>query len=242
MAHKSPLYISPTIDLFISMAISVVGVAINWKHLRNINEDYRKRDSGTDGCILNNILKCNAKVIIVVCPYYLLLFWFLNENYELPPWFQYALCYDQYIVTTLRIYVAFNSLVIATMRYIFIVHNKLVLKFGKANVKTMFYYGSIAIPVFLGVLNGCSIKLPRHVQQLPQTICVDFYLDTLNITLEESDAIPDFGSPILSFLQQYVPMELTSYVQTFVTIVGLLILSNLLEAVLYWRTFSVIRQ
>ena len=59
---------------------------------------------------------------------YAFLAWFLSQGYILPEWFYHLLSYEQYLTIFLRFFFPFTSLVIASMRYVFIVHNKKVLE------------------------------------------------------------------------------------------------------------------
>ena len=242
LLEPEPLYISSMVDLLIVFMVSFAGLIINWKFLSDMNEDDQRRPAGTSECLIKDVLNTSTKVAMVMMPIYQFLFWFLNEKYELPAWFQYLLCYDQYIYPTVRVYWGFNSLVIAAMRYTFIVHNTRVLHFGKERAKSIFYYGSIIIPIIMGILHALSVQTPTNVQNLSQSVCIDFYLDSLNITREDSHNIPGFGSPILSFVYQYVPSEVTDYVYTALTGICLVIFSNVLEGILYWKTFAEIKR
>ena len=237
-----PMYISSMMDLMIIFVVSFVGLAINWKCLKDMDRDDKMRPPGTNQCLIKDVLTTFIKVTMVLSPFYLFFFWFLNEDYELPTWFQYILCYDQYVTTTARIYYSFNSLVIATMRYTYIVHNERVLRFGKDRAKAIFYYGSILIPFLLGVLNAFSVQTPRNIHNAAQSICIDFYLDSLNITIKDTDNIPGFGSPILFFAHQYFPVFIIVYLDAFLTVFGLLIFSNVIEGILYWKTFGTLRR
>ena len=242
LLEPEPLYISSMVDLLIVFMVSLAGLIINWKFLRDMNEDDQRRPAGTNECLIKDVLSTITTVMMVSMPIYLFLFWFLNEKYKLPAWFQYLLCYDQYISATFRVYWGFNSLVIAAMRSTFIVHNTRVLHFGKERAKSAFYYGSVIIPIVLGVLHALSVQTPTNIQNLAQSVCIEFYLDSLNITREDSQNIPGFGSPILSFVHQYVPSDVTDYVYTALVGIWLVIFSNVLEGILYWRTFAEIRR
>ena len=236
------MYISAINGLLINIVVSVVGLLINWKHLRDMKEDNTSSPPGTSPNLLTPILTTNTKVVMVFIPIYMFMFWILHEEEEIPSWVQYALCYDQYISTTVRTYLGFNSFVIATMRYVFICYNDRVLEFGKEKAKTLFYYGSIFIPVVIGVLNACSVKLPLNVHLPSHTVCIEYYLGYLNITREQSDQLPDFGSPILELVHKYLGTDFTQYVEMFCIIVGFVIYSNMVEGALYCKTFRAIRR
>ena len=242
LRDPEPMYISSMVDLLIILVVSFVGVTVNWKFLKDMKEDDRMRPPGTNECLIKDVLDTFTKVVMIVSPFYLFFFWFLNEEYEITPWFQYLLCYEQYISSTFRLYWAFNSLVIATMRYTYIVHNERVLQFGKDRAKFIFYIGSILIPVVLGALNAVFVQTPTNIHNPAQSICIDYYLDLLNITLKDSNDILGFGSPILCVVYLYIPVDIVRYVHATLAVIGLLLFSNVIEGILYWKTFGEIRR
>ena len=239
---NGPMFVSSTFDLIISIVISLGGLSINWKLLKDMNEDDRRRPLGTSECLIKRVLTTYTKTMMVFAPFNLLFFWFLNQDYDLPMWLQYSLCYDQYISATFRIYVIFHSLVIATMRYTFIVHRERVMAYEREKIKKMFYYGSIIIPVLMGLINACSFQQPKHIHNLAQSKCVEYYLKTLNITALDSNSVSDFGSPILTFVHIYIPTEITNIVKRVLIFLVITIMSNVVDGVLYWKIFKVIRQ
>ena len=239
---NEPMFLSSTFDLIISIVLALGGLSINWKLLKDMNEDDRRRPLGTNECIIKHVLDTYTKVMMVLAPFYLLFFWFLNQDYDLPTWLQYSLCYDQYISVTFRTYITFHSMVIATMRYTFIVHRERVMAYEREKIKKMFYYGSIIIPVLMGLINACSFQQPKHIHNLAQSKCVEYYLKTLNITALDSNSVSDFGSPILTFVHIYIPTEITNIVKRVLIFLVITIMSNVVDGVLYWKIFKVIRQ
>ena len=240
--QNEPLYVSSLVDFVISILLSLAGILINWKHLRNMEEDEKMRSPGETPSLINDVMKTYTKVIMVLTPYYIFLNWILNEDLDFPEWFQYAVCYDQYLAHFSIIYYAFNSFVIATMRYTFIVHQNRVLVFGKEKAKSMFYHGSYTIPIAIAFLNAFTNPMPQSMQNSAQLLCNAFHRDSLNITCGDSNGIRDECSPILSLTHYYVPLEVTKYVGAFVKLLFIIILLNVVEGSLYFKTFRSIKR
>ena len=241
--QKEHLYISSLIDFTISILVGATGFLINWKHLQGMKEDERMRSPGEAPSIINNVLITYTKVLMIITPYYLFLNWFLNEEFfDIPEWLQYLLCYDQYVSTFFRVYVSFNSFVIATMRYTFIVQHDGVLLFGKDKTKKLFYHGSYVVPIVIVFLNSFTLPVPENIQNPAQIICNALHHESLNITCKDNNCIPAQYSPLLSFAHNYIHADAIKYVGSFLKILVVTLLSNVAEGILYWRTFTFIKR
>ena len=242
--HKDPLYISSGADLFISSLVSSIGLLINKKFLNDTNEDEKKKGCGTSTGIVNGVMKLYTKCLMVLQPLYSLLFLLACQDLDLPEWMQYLSCYDQYIAATTRFYVGFNSLVIALMRYTFIVHHETILIFGKDKAKAIFYHGSYCIPIVLGIIHALFVPVPDNAQNPVHSFCKNFnlYNNLQNVTCGDPDGLHDQCSPILSMTHRYVPVEISISIGIFLKAIVFLILSNFLEGILYWRTFNSIKK
>ena len=239
--EKSHVIISASVDLIIYIVIFLLGTLINCKYLHDMQEDDRNRAPGTNPSLILPIMRTKTKMLIVWTPFYFFLYWFLNQDVNLPEWFKYALCYDQYIATTVRFYFALNSLTIATMRYVFIAHNEKVLRFGKDLVKRIFYILHFALPMMMGLLHACTIPVPKNVQNIAQKTCNDFYKESYNITCGDPDGLRDDCSPILSFVLDYVSPNVIKGVKTVVIVFSCIMFTNLLDGLFYWKTFGMIK-
>ena len=240
--EKEPMYVSSEVDLIISVMVSVAGLAINSKLLKDMKEDFRMRPPGTNPSLIQDVMTTYTKTLMIFCPSYLFLFWILNEEIYLPDWLKYLLCYDQYIATTVRFYFYFHSMIVAIMRYSFIVHHERIMVFGKDEAKAMFYHISVIIPIIFGVTHACTLPIPKNAQNLAQRTCNNFYKDNYNITCGDPSGIPDECSPILVFVKEYISPELLSYVGLVVKIVFVVVYSNIFEGILYLKTFRTIKR
>ena len=235
-----PMYVSSIGDLVISVLVSVSGIFVNWKFLKDMNNDDRERGPNSNGNLIKDVITTHTKTGMIFLPTVMILFWFLNQDIELPIWIQYSLCNGMPVVgKCFRIYFGFTSLVVASMRYVFIVRQNKVFFFGIEKAKTLFYYGSIVIPVVLGILSECTIRDPVHFHH---SLCVDPYPNSHNSLYLGMNITQNIGSPMYSLVHQYIPNEITYYVGVFVGILKVLIFLNLVEGILYWRTFTYIKR
>ena len=241
--QEDPLYISSLIVFIISILVGAIGFLINWKHLQGMKEDERMRSPGEPPSIINRVLITYTKVLMIMTPYYLFLNWFLEQEFfDFPEWFQYLLCYDQYISTLGRVYVSFNSFVIATMRYTFIVHHEGVMLFGKEKVTMLFYHGSYVVPIVIVFLNAFALPVPENIQNPAQIICNALHHGSLNVTCKDRNCISAQYSPLLSFSYNYIHTDVIKYTGIFLKILVVTLLSNVTEGILYWMTFTFIKR
>ena len=241
--NKEPMYYSFEVDFMLSILFSITGFLINWKLLKDIEEDDRRRCPGEAPSAIHYIMISFLKIQRALTLYYIWLNWFLNEEiFDLPEWLQYLLCYDQYLSNFSAIHCGFNSLVIASIRYMFIVHDERVMLFGKDKLKALFEHGSYVAPIALTCLAGFTMPMPENFQAPAQLICNALRHQSLNITYRDKKCTSVQYSPLLSFSHRYVPTEITTYLGICLKIIFVIVGANVVEGILYWKIFNKIKR
>ena len=234
--YKKPLYFSTRIDFCIIVSLSITGTLINRKFLNDMKDDARKSSSS----LIHNVMALRAKSIMAVVPTFMLLHWSLTLNYRFPDWFYQSLCYEQYSITFWRFYFGFTSLIIASMRYFFIVHNEKALLLGKKRMKKFFELLNIIVPLIMTVLHACTLPVPPSAYSISQKTCHEFLEVSYNMTCGDLNGIMNNCDPILSIATEQIPTSVTNVVGVIVKIMYIIMCSNILEGILYWRTFKMI--
>ena len=237
--NKGPMYISSGIDLLISAVVCTTGILINRKFLKVAEEDEKHNSSGS---IVNPVMILNTRMLMINIPLLSFLFWLVHQELDVPEWLQYLSCYDQYISAIWRLFFGFNSLVIAVMRYTFIVHHDKVLIFGKETAKKMFFHASYSIPIVIGIFNAFFVPTPPNARNPIQSVCLYYYQEVLNITCSDPVDYQDNCSPVLSMTHSYVPLEVIRILGIVVKILVSLIFSNFLEGFIYVKTFLAMKR
>ena len=235
------MYFSSIVDLVTSILISLIGILINVKFLKNMKDEERNLGKNCDGLLIKRVMTTYTMTLIVSAPISLISSWFLYENFELPTWLQCSLCYMWYFGIGYRIYLGFNSLVVAAMRYAFIVHHNAILQFGKEKAKNLFYYGSLAIPIIVGILHACTVQ-KTYFFTAAVSMCQESYKDSYNRTNLNVTIPQDFNLPVYTFVHQYISTDVLYYIRGFVLLLTVIILSNVVEGILYYKTFSKIKR
>ena len=233
------MYFSSIASLIVSVFISLLGILINIKYLKDMREEDRNRGPNSNGLLIKRVMTTYTITLMMFVPTGLILHWVLNEDFELPRWFLHSLCYQAYIWQGIRIYLAFNSLVVAFMRYLFVVHNNAILQFGMEKAKNLLYYGGIAIPITIQILCACTIPTSNI---RAATLCISSYQKLNNRTYLNSTPSQDFNLPIYSFVNQYISSDILYYISGFVGVLLLIIFSNVVEGILYWKSFAKIQR
>ena len=236
--YKEPMYFSVEIDLLIIIAISMLGIVVNRKFLKDMKDDERKASS----CLINDVMRFRTKSIIFAIPASLLFQWSLTLSYHFPEWFYQVICYEQYYAMFGRFYFGFTSLIISLMRYFFIVYNEKALLLGKERVKKFFEFLSIMVPLIMLVLHACTLPVPPTAYNIAHRTCHKFLEVSQNMTCRDQDGITDRCAPILSIVLEKIPKIVTDVIGSIVKIMYIIMCSNIVEGILYWRTFKMIRQ
>ena len=120
--------------------------------------------------------------------------------------------------------------------------NGKVLRFGKDLVKRIFYILHFALPMMMGLLHACTIPVPKNVQNIAQKTCNEYYQESLNITCGDLNGLRDDCSPILSIVLEYVSPNVVKGVKTVVIVFSVIMFTNLLDGLFYWKTFGMIKK
>ena len=240
--YPEPMYVSTEIDFVILLALTILILLVNGKYLKDMKEDTRYSLPGTAPCLINDVMIARSKAIMILVPITPFSNWFFTLDYYLPEAFYKLLCYYQYPLTFVRFYFAITSFIISLMRYVFIVHHRQVLKFGKNTAKKIFYHSSIWIPMLMTVLHAFTLPVPRQGYDITLETAYKFLEQSHNMTCGDPMGIKDDCAPILSLVHQYVPKETTRLIGIGVKIVWVIMCLNIVDGILYWKTFKTIRE
>ena len=239
-------------DVIIDILICVLGTYINWKYLKDMKSDHRQREAGTKGKLIKDVMTTYTNILMVTVPTFMFintLQWLLKREVGILLCVERFFCFSivQYILYAVRIYIAFNSLVVATMRYTFIVHHDYILRFGKEKAKSFFYWGSILVPNALAILMLSTLPPGDFILSFPaSSICINSYWESIGNKSFVETNYDSFNQnvwvPISYLVQPHIEGELTYYLGWFARILMAIVWSNLTEAFLYWGSFANIKR
>ena len=235
-----PIYLHSHIDPIIISLIMICGILVNWKFLNNMKDDDRERGPNSNGLLIRDIMGTHAKTQMIAWPTLWVIFWMLHVDVPFPDWLQPCFCYIKLFAYIFRIYFAFNSLAVAAMRYIFIVHNSCITSFGIIKTKTILYYGSLFVPLMIAIMSECTIDVPADLGGKAFDLCQHSKHNDPMSSNFTGNASKTFSSPIFILFHRYVPNNAVYLFGLFTKVCLWIIFGNLLEGVFFWKTFGYI--
>ena len=147
----------------------------------------------------------------------------------------------RFLYVWFRVYVGFNSLIIALCRYCFIVKDNFVSHIGVERIRKVFFTSSVAIPALLALSNEAT--LPVEIAW----ICMFMPSQNETEVIRNNSGIYGFctkdimadvsESPLFNILHDNLSPSMTFGLQIFHKIVLAIATSNILEGILYIHTF-----
>ena len=219
--------------------ISTLAVVINHRFRERLQEEKRARPLGRKGNIVEPIMNWFFGLQIIGTPVYLLLHWvYANEiiPFEMiPNWFCQVI---RGVEVGFTLCIVYNSLFLAAIRYVYIVHHGKAEYWNFEKVGQRFKIASFAIPLGLQFTQPFTTTFEIYYNANNQfKTCVDSF-QGMNSTL--GSQIP---KPILvQFTLNYIPETCLFVVGYIYTVVTVLVGINAIDAFLYYKIFKHIKR
>ena len=137
----------------------------------------------------------------------------------------------------LRAYVGFNSLVLAVGRYVFVVHDKHVMKWGVETVANVLIRSSFIIPFFMAVLANSVVTFEYNgwMSQIQEYASSCYSKDIVNGRSDIGNGTANklFKSPLYNLLHSNFPTWLTSGLNLLFIVLAVTLFSNVCEGIIY---------
>ena len=242
-------YIAPIVILIIFLILwSSAGVVIG----KNFYIKVKKEEHQERGKVIQRIMKTYALVQCICWPSfgwvaYLL---YLNKTAMTifhPALIRPAIILYRFTYTSFRVYIGFNSLIIALCRYSFVVLEMQVLRIGIKRMRKAFLISSVFMPIFIAILNEASIPIEivwlcLFVPRSNQTILMPDENELGGILCTKSNVEQVSESPIYSFIHGHLPQYVDNGMEIFAKVFIWLIFLNVLECFMYIHTFMFMRR
>ena len=213
------------------------------KFLKNLKQEKRQER----GKLLQKIMKTNSMTQIVCWPCLMM------AKYLLFDWANIKNCHVWHFMHSFynpfRLYVGFNSLVIAVSRYLFIVHDEKVSSYGFGKTKNMLYFGSFLFPLFIAVLGEATTEIPDSWYNIGSDRHeIECQFEKVGYHNKSNDPFPEnitptfYHSPIYDLAQNHLPMWTIDLLAAFFKLTAFIIFSNIVEGILYMHTFIYIKR
>ena len=230
VADSSPETWTTIIEFLIIAAISILGIVLNLKFRETLQKERKCRPLGRKGNVIEPIMRWFCILQILYWPFELVFLWINtngvipNENW--PTW----LCYT--LSTAMmggRMTIAFNSLCIALIRYIYIVHQQKANQWDFDKVGRRFQILSIGVPVLVKAVEVCTLD--------PTLLVHPSELEECAISLNATRAGEPFITSTLEWTLQYMPKSVTDVFGMICLVVEFVMYFNVAEFFLYFKIF-----
>lgn len=222
-------------------SVLVFGVIINRKLYKNV----AKESTGERGKVFQGIIKKYSIIQSIGWP--LLWAWMvalgmLSKSYghEVPACFYvYSLNLGILFYSWLRTYIGLISLILAFGRYVFVVHDKLVLNTGVEFVAKILNVSCVIIPILMAMLSNSVITL-EYNGWLSQILDYEASCNLMNEAYHSSNKYNEtinnvFKSPLYSIVHSFFPSWFTDCLYVLHIILNVILYSNIIEGVVYAR-------
>ena len=217
-----------TFELLVSLAIAISGIVLNYSFLQKLNFERKNKPIGRKGNIIEPIMRWYCVVQIVYWPYYLLMFWgFYNDIIPKGPSFPSWICPPYvYSIALGRTIIAYNSLFVALIRYVYIVHERKANQWDFETVGRRFQIASIAAPTLLVLIAMFTLDMRSNG-----------YLSTGNRNHCER-----ITPVLINFTLTFIPKPLTDVIGAACVVMIAITYLNLVEGCLYFKIFQRVKR
>ena len=216
--------ISSVFEFLLSLIISICGVFLNHKFLKKLRIERRNKPIGRKGNVIEPIMRWFGVLQIAYWPYELFMFsqavGIANLASITPPLCPFYL----WSVILGRAIVAYNSLFVALIRYVYIVHERKANQWDFELVGKRFQIASISVPIIHVIIQGFTMRARYLVPDADTNIC-------LHMT-----------PPMITFTMKFIPEQLVDTIAIVSNIVTAFVHLNLVEGYLYVKMFQSIKR
>ena len=229
---------STVLEFIFSFFIGTCGVIVNYIFIAKLKEEKKSKPLDRKGNIIEPLMGFYCVFSIIYWPYNLLLLWIMFNGIipsdYMNGWWCSVLLYTMKFG---RMYIGYNSIFIAFIRYLYIVHQKKANQWKFAKVAKIFKISSIAVPFTLEIIS--SFTHPHGDQQIRPKFkeCIaSFY----GVNSTENITTPD---PLLvAWAMQYVYEWLIHSLNYMYNFISIVVLFNLMEGYLYLQIYRSINR
>ena len=234
--HTSAL--STTLDFLLSMLVFMLGTMFNYIFWKKLKEEKKLVPLGRKGNVIEPIMSWYCLIQIVYWPYSLLFFWILFNGLTPTVILETLWCNVGFLIIKWgRMYIAYNSLFVAMIRYIYIVHYEKAKKWDFKKVGKFFKLSSLVFPLIMGFV-GMFVESHKFYQGKTEfRECIASY-QGLNST--QNLTIP-YVYP-QRWTTKYVPETIAFALHAFHQTISIATFLNITEGFFYFQIFNNIQR
>ena len=226
---------SSSMEFLATILVSLLGIYLNRKFLVKLKKERRMTPVGRKGNVIDPIMRWFLGFQIIYWPYNLLYHWVtsngLLSSELLPTWLCYSLPYS---ISIGRQIIAYNSLFVALIRYIYIVHQTKANQWSFKVLGKLLRNLSIAIPLGIFVVAVLLDQLD-FIKAMPAfESCM--MLENASNNSESLNPIP------VKMALKYLPRSLHIVLHVGIQMANFFVFLNIPEAFLYFSIFKTMKR
>ena len=210
----------------LSLLIILCGVFLNYKLWKKLKTQKKNRPFGRKGNVVEPLARCFCAIQIIYWPYHLLLIWgWLNNVIPLsrvPSW----LCpVSAFMLITGSTIIGYNSLFIALIRYLYIVHERKANQWNFDDVSHKLKIASVCVPTLHFILLIMTFDVPAYE----------------HFSVKDSQC-EKLTPMLVTFTARLIPKKLVDIFGMMMMAAFVIVRLNLVEGFLYFVIFQTIRR
>ena len=226
------------LEFVFTLIICICGVSLNIKFSKKLEQERRGKPVGRKGNVIEPIMRWFIKLQIVYWPFELFVFWILVNDF-MPSSIDPQICFlATFIITCGRLIVAFNSIILALIRYLYIVYSQKASRWEFDKVARWFQIASLAVPFSIHIV--WCLTFDRSF--IRENIVEKFYTEENGETNTTSTQCTEETPLSVTFTGQYLPKPFLDTVGIFTMIVEAIAYLNIAECFLYAKIFHTIQR
>ena len=235
-----PLSIWTTVlDFVFSAIIAVVAVNVNYKFLKQLQEEKRSRPIGRKGNVIEPVMQLFCKFQIIFWPYYLLYFW-IHFNGIVPSSLMNGWWCNVIMQITIKFgrnYIGWISFFVALIRYIYIVHRETSNQWDYDRVGKLLKILSVVIPTVTDFIAFFVNPYKQYQKGEKFENCISDYLGS-NTTINTATIN---GYPY-AWTSQYIPENIMLGIYYSLVVVAVIVYLQFAEGFFYFEIYRTIKR
>ena len=238
--YSNPGSLSSLVLEFVFVLIVIIlGVIINLRFRNKLLEEKKQKPIGRRGNVIAPVIELFCILQMIFWPFDLLLIWEVTNEIIPVDFIHPYVC--QILLLTLkcgRVCIAYNSLFVALIRYIHIVHDKIANQWNYENESRRFKFASILVPLAMETVGCFFYEFNDYTLQEKIRKCVGFPERT-NANTSMIEVLP--GLPV-NWTMNYLPFSLITALSFIYISIQVIVAMNIIEAYLYVQIFKTMKR
>ena len=220
-----------------------IGVPFGLYICMTLYNKVRNEECREKGLVLQHIIKTYAIIQCITWPLLLFLFGvatFITTN--IPILNIIIVTFTRFVFSLYRTYAGFNSLVVATCKYFFIVIEPMADTYDIKRARRILVSLSFVVPIVYSILNEATNIRASFWDKMFGITCNNSFFDSMNTTADANYACDiktniTMQSPLYKIVNFYCSSQLISVMNAICVIIFIVIRSNVIEGLIYVHIF-----